>query len=133
MSDERRASVCGDPVEPAVADEPSVPGDDLHPHETSVEDHEGDEGPKDESEPAPVLEPPSVKDYPLLIFTTECNYNTDIKCNKCEMPVTFTLKMTPDGQEIPYHVIFESEVEQEGRKVKSQVIGACGLASLDDQ
>ena len=132
--DECGSSVCGDSVQSHIFDEPDLTYHDLDLLPTPMEDPKGDEGSKDgpESKPVPTVEPSSVMEYPLLIFTVDGKYNIDNKCNKCDMPVAFTLKMTPDGQEIPYHVIFESEVEQDDRKVKSQVIGACGHATLDD-
>lgn len=153
MSDERRASVCGDPVESAVADEPSVSGDDLHPHETSVEDHEGDEGP--EAGPAPDADPtatilPGVPDVnekyeeriknastsaPIAVVCrrkrSESFIDINFKCPDCKLPVAAQIKFSSNDEPVNYHIISEQQATDCDNDCVDQVFASCVNAPND--
>ena len=144
MSDERRASVCGDPVEPAVADEPGVPGDDLHPHETSVEDHEGDEGP--EAGPAPDADPaatilPGVPDVtedksiiraPCVIMSISTSRDSHIDlsmvCERCGLVTVLQARTSDKDDLVNYHLTHETINGENGEKFIMQMLLRCYLS-----
>ena len=62
---------------------------------------------------------------PLVLITADSTFAKDIICDKCPMPVYFTLQLRPDGPMYNYHPAWEQEVEKDGETHTSQLLYLC--------
>ena len=115
----RDGDCCGD------ADVPRV---DSPGGEKDSEAHAGDAGPEGCADTGPEVdesaEPVRVRP-PLVLITADSTFDKDIICDKCPMPVYFTLQLRPDGPVYNYHPAWEQEVEKDGETHTSQLLYLC--------
>ena len=116
----RDGDCCGD------ADVPRV---DSPGGEKDGEAHAGDAGPEGCADAGPEVvdesaEPVRVRP-PLVLITADSTFDKSIICDKCPMPVYFTLQLRPDGPTYNYHPAWEEEVEKDGETHVSQLLYLC--------
>lgn len=61
----------------------------------------------------------------MVLITADSTFDKSIICDKCPMPVYFTLQLRPDGPVYNYHPVWEEEVEKDGEKHTSQLLYLC--------
>ena len=94
----RDGDCCGDDEVPRV----DSPGS-----EKDGEAHAGDAGPEGCADAGPEVDEPVRVRPPLVLITADSTFTKDIICDKCPMPVYFTLQLRPDGPTYNYHPAWE--------------------------
>lgn len=119
----RDGDCCGDDDVPRV----DSPGS-----EKDSETHAGDAGPEGCADAGPEVDEPAEPVRvrpPLVLITADSTFDKSIICDKCPMPVYFTLQLRPDGPVYNYHPAWEEEVEKDGEKHTSQLLYLCEYAA----
>lgn len=106
-----------------------VPRVDSPGSEKDGEAHAGDAGPEGCADAGPEVvdesaEPVRVRP-PVVLITADSTFDKSIICDKCPMPVYFTLQLRPDGPVYNYHPAWEQEVEKDGETHISQLLYLC--------
>ena len=93
--------------------------------EKDGEAHAGDAGPEGCADADPEVDEPARVRPPLVLITADSTFDMSITCDKCPMPVYFTLPLRPDGPVYNYHPGWEREVEKDGETHTSQLLYLC--------